>query len=113
MSHHKEQYASLLKKELARFFDHSVPRPEGTLISVTHIDLNDKDSRAIVWVSIYPDKNAKDIFASLKIYEAEARKYLADVVQRRTLPFIVFMLDTTQGARLRVEKLLDTIDIEQ
>jgi len=103
MSHHKEQYASLLKKELARFFDHHVPRPEGTLISVTRVDLNESDSRAMVWVSLYPDTTAKEIFASLKEYEAEAHRYLADVVQRRTLPFIVFMLDTNHDAHLRFD----------
>lgn len=113
MSYHKAQYASLLKKELARFFDHYVPRPEGTLISVTRIDLNDSDSRAIVWISLYPDTKAKEIFASLKEYEAEARRYLAEVVQRKTLPFIVFMRDTNQGEQLRLEKLLDTIDNEE
>lgn len=110
MSYHKEQYASLLKKELARFFDHHVPHPAGTFISVTRVDLNESDSRAIVWLSLYPDNKAKEVFSSLKAYEAEARRYLADTVQRRTLPFIVFVCDTNQGAQLRVEKLLDTMD---
>jgi len=72
MSHHKEQYASLLKKELARFFDHNIPRPDGVLISVTNVYLDDAALRATVMVSIYPDANAKEIFASLKEYEAEA-----------------------------------------
>jgi ribosome-binding factor A len=110
MAHRPEQYASLLKKEISLFIERSISRPVGVFLSVTNVELAAKDTTAKVYISIYPDEKGDEIFATLKPYESEARGYLGRMIKHRNMPYIIFVHDRGQEARLRLEKLLENGD---
>lgn len=107
MSHRDEQFASFVKKELAVFLDRTVSREKGVFFSVTQIAINQSGKRAEVFISIFPKQFAVETMKALKLHEGEARMYLADKLKRRQIPFIVFILDESQEAKIRLEKLLE------
>jgi ribosome-binding factor A len=107
MTHRSEQFVSFMKKELAIFLDREVPRAEGIFFSVTQVTINQSVERAQVFISIYPEKYSTEMMKLLKTYEGEARAHLASKLKRRKIPFLVFVLDTEQDARVRLEKLLE------
>ncbi len=109
MAHRSEQFTSFMKKEIAIFLDREVPRPLGVFFSVTNVMLNESGEEAKVFISIFPDQSAKEIFRTLKDYEKEARLYLAGKLKRRKIPYIRFVHDTSQQDAIRLEKLLENV----
>src|SRR3989344_2224309 len=104
MTHRDEQFISFMKKEIAIFLDREVSRPLGVLFSVTQVVLNQSGERVEVLISVYPEKYAKETMKSLKMHEGETRMYLASKMKRRKIPFLIFVLDKEQDARVRLEK---------
>ncbi len=113
MAHRPEQFASLLKKELSIFIKRSIAHPVDVFLSVTNVELAARDMTARVFISIYPDAKGEEVFATLKPYEAEARGYLGRMIKHRNMPYIIFVHDKGQEARLRLEKLLENGENEE
>ncbi len=107
MNHRDERFISFMKKEIAIFLDREVSRQEGIFFSVTNVVPNQSGERAEVFISVYPEKYSAEITKSLKMYEGATRAHLAGMLKRRKIPFLVFVLDTEQAARVRLEKLLE------
>lgn len=107
MTHRDEQFVSFMKKEIATFLDREVTRREGVFFSVTQVVLNQAGERAEVFISVYPEKYSAETMKSLKMYEGETRTHLAGMLKRRRIPFLRFVLDKEQDARVRLEKLLE------
>ena len=107
MAHRDEQLISFIKKEIANFLDREVARPQGSFFSVTNVVLAQSGQEARIFISIFPDGVAKEVFKTLKSYQKEARVYLAELLTRRKIPYIMFVHDTSQEDRIRLEKLLD------
>lgn len=107
MLHRDEQFVSFMKKEVAIFLDRNVARPEGSFFSVTHVAVDQSGARAEIFISIFPDSVVGDLMKTLKGYEGPARAHLADLMRRRKIPFLVFVLDRNQEKQIRLEKLLE------
>lgn len=109
MSHHEERFTSFLKKEIAMFLERSLERPSATLLSVTDAVMNTAGESADIYVSIFPEKASATVFPVLQRAERETRAYLAAIMKRRKIPQIRFVLDTKQGDRIQLEKLLENV----
>ena len=96
-----------MKKELGVFLDRTVPHETGVFFSVTQVAINQSGKRAEIFISIFPKQFAAETMKALKLHEGEARMYLADKLKRRQIPFIIFVLDESQEAKIRLEKLLE------
>ena len=111
MPHQKERLASFLRKELGIFLLRDFPHDPEIFLSIADVILNASSEEAKVYVSVFPELRADEIWKELKFYRGEARKYLAGRLKRRKTPKINFVPAETENI-IRLEKLLEKVKNE-
>lgn len=112
MAHHADRFSSFLKKELNVFLQRNAPRGDGVFISVTKIYAPERADKAEVAVSVFPEREAKEVMKSVRRMAGAARKYLASRSRRGFMPKIVFLGEEDAEKVLRLEKLLEKVKNE-
>ncbi len=112
MAYQKERFASFLKQEMAQFFSRQAASnlPEGAFVSVSRAEMSESGEEAKVYILIFPAEVAESAYRDLKKLEHEARKYISEKLKRRLIPKIKIMMDEGTEKKMRLEKLLETIE---
>ena len=101
-----EQINELIKREMSRIFIREIETPEGSLITITHVETTSDLLQAKIWVSIFPIQQSKTVFKEL----LKKIGYLQGLLNRRLvlkpLPRIQFLLDQTEEKASQVEDIL-------
>ena len=114
MAYQKERFSSYLEQEMAEFLSREAAGilPEGSFISVTRAVINESGETADIYISIFPDSASADSFSDIRKLGKEARKYISEKLKRRRIPKISIRLDSAMEKSVRLEKLLDTVEVE-
>ncbi|MDR1545055.1 MAG: 30S ribosome-binding factor RbfA [Prevotellaceae bacterium] len=104
----EEKIARMLQKELGEFFLLYARQKNGVIISVTDVRLSPDLSLARVYLSIFPQDKAKDIFSVVNIDTKTIRYELGKRIrhQLRIVPELTFILDTSLDYLEKIDELL-------
>jgi len=111
----REQKKSFLLKEISALVRQiTSDEPELSSLFVTRVEMSKDGGVCYVYFSTYTDKEAFDEgLKILKLYKPSMRKALADAMQARYVPNLVFRYDETKEKERRVTRLLDKIQEEE
>ena len=96
MSHKLEQVESTLHRSLAEVLTRELndPRTEGSLISITRVEVSPDLRHASVFVSVLPEKHRKRVLAALKHASRHLHTQVKKRVALRIVPHLDFRFDT-------------------
>jgi ribosome-binding factor A len=105
----QKKVANIFQEELAEIF-RKVSREsfQGTLLTVTSVWVSPDLSVSKVYLSIFPNKNQKEIIEKIKEKAPYYRSLMAKTAAKnmRTTPEFLFYLDTTLEDTEKIEKAL-------
>lgn len=91
------------RKYISEYIERETNRD--ALISVTRIDLNEKMTEGIVFVSVLPESKEDSVIFFLTRNGSDIKKYLRKTVPHLRSPFFKFMIDYGEKNRLRIDQL--------
>ncbi|MEM1446685.1 MAG: 30S ribosome-binding factor RbfA [Planctomycetota bacterium] len=105
MSHRIAQVESLLKRTVSTVLQRGLgdPRTQGTLISVTKVDVSPDLKHATVFVSILPEQHQTRAIHALKDATMHIQHQTKKAVALRVVPHLLFKLD--KGLKKEAETL--------
>ena len=99
-----------LKKEISNIINYELNNPKITgLISITRVRITPDLKYAKVYVSILNSKNLKDTFANIKKSSGYIRTEIANRINLRITPELVFVLDDSMEYGAKIDKILKDI----
>ncbi len=99
-----------LKKEISNIINYELNNPKITgLISITRVKITPDLKYAKVYVSILNSKNLKDTFANIKKSSGYIRTEIANRINLRLTPELIFVLDDSMEYGARIDKILKDI----
>ncbi len=105
MAFRQEKIASLIGKIAASFIKSRIG--PGTVVSVTGVDVSNDLKKARVLISVFPENEEEEIFASLKKKEKELRDYAKPRLKMKFLPSFEIEMDRGERNRQRLEKIMN------
>lgn len=111
MRHQQERFESFLKREISGFLQQNLPRESGVFVSVAKVISGEKSDKAEVFITVFPENHAKEIFVQIKRAENSVRKYISSRSSRQFIPKITFKM-SGQATSERLEKLLEKVKNE-
>lgn len=97
MKNRTDQIASIIRQSIQNVLTRGLsdPRLDGTMLTVTEVDLSPDYANAVVKVSVLPDKAQKRSIAALTHAAAHVRHQIADKLDMRSTPQLRFELDSS------------------
>lgn len=92
-----------IAREAARFLEQESNRT--ALITVTGVELNSKNRRATILISVMPQSEEEKAVEFANRKAGEFRNFLGQAARMRRLPEISFALDEGEKNRQRIEEL--------
>ena len=103
-----------LKKELSQILIYELKNPNVTgMLSVTKVKITPDFKFAKVYVSILNSKNIKKTLEGLKESSGFIRSRLAQTVNLRITPELVFEIDDSIEHGAKIDAILKTLDINK
>jgi len=98
----------MLQKELGEFFLHYAREKSGVIISVSDVKVSPDLSLAKVFLSIFPNEKADEIFSIIKIDAKTIRYELGKRIrhQLRIIPELNFIIDNSLNYLEKIDELL-------
>ena len=112
MSNRLEKANSVLKRCLSEIISNKLndPRLEGSLVSVSSVDISSDLKYAKVYLSLFcPKKNEEEVFNAIISASSYIKKSLAPMAKMRNVPQIVFDVDTSAEYSEKIAKILKNI----
>jgi ribosome-binding factor A len=110
-----EKIDSALQQEIAKICNYELNDPRiKSMISILSVKTDNDLFQSVVNVSVY-SKNQEDnesTFKALKSSEGYIRKLLSGRLRIRTVPQIIFKLDTSMEYSDKINKILSTLNIK-
>lgn len=103
MSRREERATELIAHEAAKWIAEEASTQ--SMITVTRAVLVSKGDRALVYVSVFPEQEARPALAFLERMRGEFRTHLATKARLHPLPSVEFILDTGEENRRRLDEL--------
>ena len=104
-----KRFNELIKKELGKIiFDFLDVKP-GILATITRVDTALDLFTAVVFVSIYPDREAKEIFDKLNRLIYQIQQILNKKLKIRPVPKIIWRHDKNPEEASKVESMLKEV----
>lgn len=84
-----------------------------TLVTITGVEMSPDLSLARVYLSVFPIKDAEDVFFGLDEKKSEIRRHLGNKIgkQVRIVPELAFFHDDTEEQASKMDHLIDSLDI--
>jgi ribosome-binding factor A len=98
--------ADLMKHELGKLLLSHSHDPRFTFVSITSIDISKDYSHAKVYVTILDEEKTEEIMAALNKAAGFFRHHLAQAVNLRSTPKLIFHFDETIRKGQRISQLL-------
>ena len=103
------QVNELLKQELGAIVLREAEVPEGAVVTVTRVDCSPNLQQAKVYVSVVPDKYAKDVIKGLQRNIYDIQQTLNERLSMRPVPRVQWVIEEATAQAARIEDLLDQI----
>jgi len=102
-----EQINELIKREMSKIFLREIDPPEGSLITITHVETSADLLQAKIWISVFPVNQSKTVFKELSKRVGYLQRLLIKSLYLKFIPKIKFLLDETEEEASQVEKALN------
>ncbi len=102
----QEKMESLLCRLVSEFFCRLNFKKH--IVSVTRAKITENLKFAKIYVSIYPEKEARKIFEEIRSKTGEIKKYLATQLKNKFMPEVEFEMDESEKNRQKIEEILKT-----
>jgi len=99
-----DKIATHIKEIASQFIERESNKT--ALISVTRVELTDRDRGAILYISVLPESGEDSAINFLKRKRADIRDAIKKGLRIRTIPFLDVQIDTGQKALRAIESLL-------
>jgi ribosome-binding factor A len=108
MDFHEEKTKDQLQQLASKFVEKESNR--NSLITVTNVQLTKDFKKAIIFVTVFPDKEEETALHFLKRQRSEFKHYVKQNSRLRRIPFIDFIIDGGEKSRQRIEELSSSKD---
>jgi ribosome-binding factor A len=105
MPYHNEKLAEQLRELAAKFIHRESNR--SSLITVTSVRLSDRNKRATICVTAFPESKEDAAIDFIKRKRSEFREFVKDNSQIGLIPFFDFEVDLGEKNRQRIDELLN------
>ena len=102
----QKDLGDIFQKDPRHYFGHS-------LVTITGVEMSPDLSFAKVFLSVFPIKDAEEVFFKLDEKKSEVRKHLGNKIgkQVRIVPEIAFFHDNTEEEAFKMDQLIDSLNI--
>ncbi|MCL5016003.1 MAG: 30S ribosome-binding factor RbfA [Patescibacteria group bacterium] len=101
-----ERVASLIHKEMGNFLLREITPPEGTMITISGVEVSGDLSSAEIGISVLPESEREEVFNMLKKEQGRLQFLLNRKINIKPMPRINFVLDEGSEKAARIEKIL-------
>lgn len=114
LSKRQQKFSRQLQKDLSEIFQKD---PRGyfgdSLVTLTGVEVSPDLSFAKLFLSVFPIKNAEDVFFRLSEKKSEVRKQLGIKIGKRVriIPELAFFHDDTQEHASKMDQLISGLNI--
>ncbi|MBR10026.1 MAG: ribosome-binding factor A [Rickettsiales bacterium] len=108
------KFGRQIQKDLGEIFQKDPRHYFGnSLVTVTGVEMSPDLSLARVYLSVFPIKDAEDVFFNLDEKKSEVRRHLGNKIgkQVRIVPEIAFFHDNTEEEASKMDQLIDSLHI--
>lgn len=104
----EEKISRMLQKEFGDIFLIYAKKMQGVIISVSDVNVSPDFSLARVYLSIFPNEKAQDVFSLINIDQKSLRFELGKRIKDslRIVPEIAFVLDDSLNYLEKIDNLL-------
>jgi len=115
LSHHHEKATAELLRAVQKVLVQGLqdPRAEGSLITVTSVQLSPDGHNATVAVSVLPEKNESKVRGALEHSKAFIRREAADLLALKYMPQLAFVIDRSFKKQAEVLQALSKVAAER
>lgn len=103
MTYHDERMRDQIKELAALFLQKESNRT--SLITVTHVDVQARSNRAVVYVTVLPIDKEKAALDFLKRMRGPFREYVKEHARLRAIPTFDFEIDVGEKNRQKIDEL--------
>lgn len=110
----QHKYGRQIQKDLSEIFQKDPRHFFGnSLVTVTGVEMSPDLSLARTYLSVFPIKDAEDVFFNLDEKKSEIRKLLGHKIgkQVRIVPELAFFHDDTEEQASKMDRLIDSLHI--
>lgn len=102
----QKDLGDIFQKDPRHYFGHS-------LVTITGVEMSPDLSLARVYLSVFPIKDAEDVFFNLDEKKSEVRRHLGNKIgkQVRIVPELAFFHDNTEEEASKMDQLIDSLNI--
>jgi len=114
-SHRHDKLSSEIRSAIQQVFIHGLsdPRMEGSMLTVTSVELTQDSKTAFVGVSVLPEKHETRVKAGLNHCSKFIRRAAGDLVRTNVLPQFNFHIDTSLKKQAKIMAALAKVQQEQ
>lgn len=107
MKHRQEKIKEAITHAAGEYFAREAPLGYSghALVTVTRTIISSDSKKAVVFLSLFPDKDEEQILISLKRQRSAFRKHVAEQTAVRPVPTIDFVIDAGEKNRQRIDEL--------
>ena len=109
-SRRQEQVNSLVQKELGQILHTEFEFPQGTLLTISRVEVSSSLEHADIFVTVLPDSQTKDILQLLEKNVYHLQKLLDKKLVLKFVPKIKFRVDEGMQLENEMNKILDKIN---
>lgn len=104
-----ERLAVLIKKEVSALLLRQGEQEPGKMMTVTKVELTPDKKKALVFLTVFPETEEKNIFRAIKKEEKYFGRLLKHTINIKVLPDISFVLDRGEKARVKLDIIFEKI----
>lgn len=105
-----DRVGELLRHELGGLLTREVELPEGTLVTITSVQVSPDLGHAKVWVSVLPFDRTAATLAVITNSVGSLQQLLNRKLRIKPVPKIRFVADQRQHQASRIEQILDSLN---
>ncbi len=106
----KQQLPQYIQELVAEFITREVELPEGTLATVTKVDVSGNHRHANVWISILPEDKADECMQILTRQLYGMQGEINEKVQSHPAPRLGLKVDHGPAHASHIEEILENLD---
>ncbi len=106
MTRREQQLPPLIQSLVATWIERNEATPEGTLATVTRVEVSSGRAHARVYVSVLPDGTARTTIGKLRRYVPKIQQYVNKHIAIRPVPRISIEHDFEPSQSERIERLI-------
>lgn len=101
-------HTASLEKEIRKYAAEYISREASrkSLITITRVELSSDGKKALIYISVLPDRAEPIAMDFLKRHQDDVRAYVQTHAKIRAVPWLRFTLDKGEKNRQRVDELL-------